>query len=140
MTTLRDIANYSWQGMTPRQKVAVIVTPLIMLALLLAGWIQSGISYFEVRKFERQATHAEADKNDALSKAAAVASEIRRQEGELDQRRKALDDEYKKLAIDRGNRDAAERELERVRAEPRADAPTPDELCNILARAGHPCR
>lgn len=140
MSTLRDIATYSWEGMTGLQKAVVVGVPLIVIALLLAGWIQSGISYFEVRKFERQAAHAEADKTEALKQAAAVASEIRRKEEALDQWRKTLDEEYKNLAIASRNRIDAERELERVRAEPRADAPTADELCNVLARAGHPCR
>lgn len=136
MTTARDM----WNLMSPRQRVAIVVVPGIIVLVLLIGWIRSASLYFEVRKYESQASRAEAEKNEALKQAAAVASEIRRKEAELEQWRKSLDEEYQKLSHVRGNRIAAERELEFIQSNPRTDVPTPDELCEIVARAGHPCQ
>ena len=136
MTTVRDM----WNLMSPRQRVAIVVVPSIIVLVLLIGWVRSASLYFEVRKYESQASRAEAEKNEALKQAAAVASEIRRKEAELEQWRKSLDEEYQKLSHVRGNRIAAERELGFIQSNPRTDVPTADELCEIVARAGHPCQ
>lgn len=137
--TLRENIRDFWFDMSLVQRVAVLV-----ISVVIAGWILGmTVMYLraslEVKRLEWKAGRAEAEKNELLAEAAKVASEIRRREEELVRKEAVIDEEYKRLPAAVQRRVDAERDLDGVRANPRADAPTADELCQLLANAGHPC-
>lgn len=139
MSTLRDIANYSWEGMTWPQKVAVGGVVFITVALVIYLAVQWLTVSHEVRKLERQANTAKRDAETALKRAADIALEkleAERKLAELQRTRDAKEKEANEAEIKTLD---ARNDYIRVLRERRTDSPTADQLCLELAAAGYPC-
>lgn len=137
--TFRENIREFWFDMSLVQRLAVVVITLIVAGWLIGMTVMYLRTSIEVRRLELKASRAEAEKQEYAAAAAKIATEIREKEKELARKEAVIDEETKKLPAAVQRRIDAERELERVRAAPRANAPTADELCRILERAGHPC-
>lgn len=135
-----DAIKEFWATLTGGHKIAIVLILLILIAA--AGFlaVNNTRQYFANRALESKASRAEAVKDEALKQAAAVASEIRRREDELNKKEIIVNEKYKQLDIATRSRVDAELELERVRAEPRTDAVTAESLCVELATLGYPCK
>ena len=139
MASLRDMAVYSWEGMTPLQKAAVAGIPLVLALILAAGWIRSASLYFEVRRYEREANAAKRDAKKYLEQAAAIGREkleAERRLAELEAKRDAKITEAEAANLKTLD---ARAEHERAVRERRTDDPSTEQLCNELAALGYHC-
>lgn len=139
MATLRDIANYSWEGMTAWQKAAVIGVVLAVLSLgifLTVKWITVSV---QVRRYEREANSAKREAENALKIAADIAKEKLEFELKLaavEEKRNAKEQQAHEANIK--TLDARDDYVRALR-ERRTDSPGTDQLCLELAALGYPC-
>lgn len=138
--TIREALGDLWADMSGAQKWVLIALVLGCVAAIIGSWANTFQAWQEIRVYERQAVKAEQEKNEALEKAAKIASSIRVKEEELFKVEVKRDEKVAEVkragdivARDRADYDRAVRE--RV-----PSVPSSDELCASLKSLGYPCK
>lgn len=136
---ISELVSDLWYDLSTGQKFVSFALVALVAVALAASWLNTFRTWGEVRVYEREATKARQQRDDALEKAAKIANVIKIREEELakvEVKRDAKSEEVKRAAED-VKRDRAE--YERAVRERRPDAPSTDELCRELGALGYPC-
>lgn len=137
--TITESFKLLWEQQSRKQKWLLGIIGTVILFLMVIGWIDSAYSNYQVRKAEREATKAKFEANEALLKAAKIATEIAKKEFELNELEKKRNE--KRTELEKAKRETADAAADYDRAvrEPLSETPSADELCADLAKLGYPC-
>jgi septal ring factor EnvC (AmiA/AmiB activator) len=137
--TIREEFTIAWNELTGGQKAIVLAVVIVIAGLTVSGWIDSAWSFARVQRYKTQAENARRDADDALQRAAKIASDIKVREDELNKVEAKRDEKQNEVdKADQGVRDARS-DYERAVRDARPDTPGTDELCAELKQLGYPC-
>jgi hypothetical protein len=139
MTTLESQAVVRWEQLARRQKIW-IVAGLVLVTIVVGSLVWDAWElHSEIHGYENDAAQARRDKEDALAKAANVASQLRVKEQEQAKVEANRDVKANEVKAARSDVDRARDDYGRAQRSHRSETPSTDSLCAELAAAGHPC-
>lgn len=129
-----------WADMTGSQKWVTVALVGLVIAAVVASWVNTFQTWQEIRVYERQAQEAKFEKEEALTNAAKILTQIKVREQELEKVEVKRDAKRSEVEKVRGDVARDRAEYDRAVRSRVTDAPSTDELCARLAASGHPCQ
>lgn len=129
----------TWDELTTNQRRVLLAAAFVVLVITLSGWLSSMAVTRELKKLEREAAHAAADKDAALKRASVIIGQIADAEAEKQKLEERRDEAIRRTDEAAGKSNAAAIEYDRAVRERRSDDIGAAGLCRELGELGYPC-